>query len=206
MTAKKTDDPYDHSESYARSQIKKDIAVARAHDRAYDSAELIRLVWKLILEEQFEPADFVLAGSARLLITGHRKRLSDIDIIARGDTWQRTLDLVRAGHGYFERTKVSGAMVARLCGGRIEVCDHWFMPGSKTDRLIDEADVHEGLRYFTLREVAAYKRVLDRPKDRADLRAISAAGPFFPNPPLLSPLSPAGEVAPREDRLVTAGR
>lgn len=135
----------------------------------HDGAQLIGLVWRLVREGVFNRDDFVITGSARMLATGHRRRLSDIDIVARGETWRRTVELVRFGQGYTERTAISGAKVVRLCEGMVEVCDHWFMPESDTDELIDRADDIEGLRYMSLQDLKAYKEHLDRPKDRIDL-------------------------------------
>lgn len=134
-----------------------------------DGEHLIGLVRRLVIEEGFSPEDFVIAGSARLWTSGHRDRISDIDIVARGATWSRALELVESGHGYLETTDISGATVVRLCGGLIEVADHWFMEDSDTDELIDSADVIDGLPYFGYAEIIAYKLRLNRPKDRADL-------------------------------------
>lgn len=143
--------------------------MANARGNTHNGSHLLGLVWRLVRDEAFDPEDFVLVGSARLLATGHRRRLSDIDIVARGDTWLRALKLAELGRGYTEHTKVSGATVVRLFEGLVEVCDRWFMPGCDTDTLIDQADGFDGLRYMALDDFKAYKQKLDRPKDRLDL-------------------------------------
>ncbi|MEU6859566.1 hypothetical protein AB0B28_11930 [Glycomyces sp. NPDC046736] len=147
--------------------------MADASNGTHDGAQLLGLVWRLVRDEGFDPADFVLAGSARLMATGFRRRLSDIDIVARGETWSRARELARVGRGYTERTAVSGARVVRLFEGLVEVCDHWFMPGLESDSIIDRAERIDGLPYMTLADLKAYKQKLDRPKDRRDLAVIA---------------------------------
>ncbi|WP_199033862.1 hypothetical protein [Glycomyces salinus] len=137
--------------------------------RGDSGSRLIDLAQRLVLKKGFDPDDFVISGSARLWLSGHRDRISDIDIVARGETWSRALELVYDGQGYLATTHISGAKVVKLHGGLIEVADHWFMEGSDTDDLIDSAEIIDGLRYFGFGEIIAYKLKLFRPKDRADL-------------------------------------
>jgi hypothetical protein len=136
---------------------------------------LIDLVRWLVKYRGFDPADFVIAGSARLFVTGLRPYLSDIDILARRATWLRACELAEGGLGRKERA-TSGDEVIRLCGGLVEVFDRWVMPEPGTDALIESAEYIDGLPYMQLEEVVRYKLFLDRDKDRLDLAVLSHSG------------------------------
>lgn len=59
-----------------------------------------------------------------------------------------------------------------LLDGTIEVLDGWFPDRWSVDRLIDEADVIEGVRFLSLPLTLEWKRLLGREKDRADIAAL----------------------------------
>ncbi|WP_026922953.1 hypothetical protein [Glycomyces arizonensis] len=149
---------------------------------AYDGADLVGLIWQLVYERDFEPADFVIAGSARLWIDGYIREVSDLDVVARGATWERAWDMALRGEALFGEGSVDHAKVIRLFGDRVEVGDHWVLPTISADELIDEADVIGGLRYFRLETVQLYKKYLDRAKDRTDLEALRVKRPRLPDP------------------------
>ncbi|WP_100444614.1 hypothetical protein [Glycomyces xiaoerkulensis] len=147
-----------------------------AVDRAasYDGVSLYKLVWRLVRDQGFDPRDFVLAGSARLWLEGVIPRLADIDIVARGGTWQRALRLAenRTLHNGIYQGENTGEPVAQLYGRRIDVCRSWPCLSKDADALIDHAEIISDLPHMTLADVVAYKSVLDRPKDRGDLRRL----------------------------------
>jgi hypothetical protein len=125
-----------------------------------------------VRERGFDPADFVIAGSARLWIDGYVSAPSDLDIVARGATWERAWDMALRGDASFAEGSVDGAKVVHAFGGLVEIGDHWILPTISPDELIDEADIIGGLRYFPMDIVVQYKRALGREKDRGDLDAI----------------------------------
>jgi len=149
------------------------VRIAGTRNKTHDGKQLIALVWRLVRDEGFDPEDFMIMGSGRLVVAGLRNRMSDIDLVARESTWQRAKELVQLGRGYVEYAPFSGAPVIRLYEGLVEVFDHWFMEGAETDALIESAEVLDGLRYMRLEDLEAYKRQLDRPKDRRDLAVLS---------------------------------
>lgn len=149
---------------------------------AHDGAVLLGLIWQLVYERDFEPADFVLAGSARLWIDGYIGGISDLDVVARGSTWERAWDMALRGEALFGEGSIDHAKVIRLFGNRIEVGDHWVLPTVSADELIDESDIIGGLRYFRLETVQFYKKYLDRAKDRSDLEKLMAERPHLPDP------------------------
>ena len=149
--------------------------MAHARTGAYDRAELIGLVWKLVHDEVFDPADFVLAGSARLLREGIVEHVSDIDVVARGATLDRAFALSHdAGHGGLMVGENTGDKIAQLYHGKINVSARWLDREESIDALIEHAEVVDGLRYFRIADVIAYKRLLNRPKDRSDLAALAS--------------------------------
>lgn len=112
--------------------------------------------------------DYALAGSAPLLAHGLRGELGDVDVVARGRAW----DLAQL-FGRPVRARSGGKMV-RLSGGRIEIFDSWFPEELTVDALIRRADVIEGIRFVSLRDTLAWKRYLNRDKDKDDIRLIEA--------------------------------
>ncbi|MFI9807443.1 hypothetical protein ACIHEJ_24285 [Streptomyces sp. NPDC052301] len=53
----------------------------------------------------------------------------------------------------------------------IEIMDRWT-EGWSTDRLIDDADVIEGVPFMRLGDILRWKIAAGRPKDRADVGAV----------------------------------
>ncbi|WP_205328098.1 hypothetical protein [Glycomyces sp. YM15] len=150
----------------------------RVRRQVYGGLKLINLLRQHVPTD-FDPDDFVLAGSARLWAGGITPRLSDIDLLARpgSETWRRAMELAFEHAIIFDAaplrtSEYTGDKIARLYGGIVEVCQTWLLPESDTASLLDEADVIDGLKYLPLHEVVAYKRLLDRDKDRDDLSAI----------------------------------
>ncbi|HEU5130040.1 MAG TPA: hypothetical protein VFU12_18820 [Glycomyces sp.] len=142
----------------------------------HDGEDLYALVWELVCAHGFDTGDFVIAGSGRLWIDGIVHRLSDIDIVARGETWTRAQKLAQSpGHDGLYEGENTGDWVAQLYGKRIDVSEFWVRRRDDSDRLIDDAEVVAGLRHLPLSEIVAYKRELDRPKDRDDLARIARA-------------------------------
>ncbi|GAA2260816.1 hypothetical protein GCM10009853_012360 [Glycomyces scopariae] len=131
------------------------------------------------LPADFDPEDFLIAGSARLWAGGITQQLSDLDLLVRpgSPTWDRAVELAFEHALVFEHAPLrtsdyNGDKIACLYSGIVEVCQSWLLPGSDTERLLATADVIDGLRYLPVPEVIAYKRYLDRPKDRIDLAAV----------------------------------
>jgi hypothetical protein len=128
----------------------------------------------------FNPDDFVIAGSARLGAGGiTAPRFTDLDLLARpgSKTWQRALELAFEHASEYENAPLristyTGAKIALLYGGAIEVCETWVLPGTDTEELLDTAEQIDGLKYLPVREVVAYKLIMNRRKDFTDLAAI----------------------------------
>lgn len=144
----------------------------------YEGSELIELLRQHVPSD-FDPDEFVIAGSARLWVEGITPRLSDLDLLVRprSETWRRAMELAFEHALIFDAAPLrssayTGDKIARLYGGIVEVCQTWLLPGSDTEALLAEADLIDGLRFLPLADVVAYKRMLNREKDREDLGAI----------------------------------
>lgn len=115
-----------------------------------------------------DPEHMVIFGSAPLLLYGLRGSIRDLDVVARGVTWERA-----AQYGEPAVGTISGAPVVHFWGGRIQFFRQWISPAWDTDRLIDNAELVGGLRFARLTDVLYYKRELGRPKDMADIHALT---------------------------------
>ena len=115
-----------------------------------------------------DAGDFVVFGSAPLLAYGIRRSIRDIDVVARGRTWETVVHLGEPSEG-----TVSGDPVYLFDEGLIQFSDRWISPAWDTDELIDRAEDIDGLRFARLSDVLRYKQELMRPKDLADIHAIA---------------------------------
>jgi hypothetical protein len=152
--------------------------VTRARTTRFSGFKLIELLREHVPHD-FDPKDFLIAGSARLWAGGITHQLSDLDLLVRpgSGTWERAVEIAFEHSLVFDHTALrisayNGDKIALLYGGLIEVCESWLLPGSDTELLLKTADEIDGLKYLPLSEVIAYKRMLMRDKDLVDLAAI----------------------------------
>jgi hypothetical protein len=116
----------------------------------------------------FAPEEFVIVGSAPLYVRGLRSKISDIDILARGDTWRQAVKRAdEVVHGPHSRMPV-----ARIWGGLIEVFADWLPGLHDSEELLTNPELIDGLPFARLERVLVYKRHLARPKDAADIKAL----------------------------------
>lgn len=154
----------------------------------YDGAELIEIVHDLVEYEHFNPDEFVIAGSGRLWIEGCIPRLSDVDLVAIGPTWDLAWDLAVDGIASFREAPLNRGKSVQLFDSRIEIFNSWISPHNDPYRLVAEAEKIDGLRFPSMQTVVEYKRSLGRAKDHYDLARVCRRvdDPF--------------RVAPRHDR------
>jgi hypothetical protein len=113
--------------------------------------------------------NFVLFGSAPLLVRGIVPPTGDVDVLARGPAWEAARAL-----GPTVRLPHYGVDVVRLLDGRIEIGTVWGIGNVDVDDLIDSAEDIDGLPFAGLAHVRAYKELAGRPKDREHLRLLDA--------------------------------
>jgi hypothetical protein len=119
-----------------------------------------------LIQLDLDPSDYVVFGSGPLLAHGLLwRRIGDLDVVARGRAWTRAQEL-----GVRLTRQADGAPMVQFWGGLIEVSPEWRMPHWDADTLIDEAEFIDGIPFARLDRVLAYKQLLDRSKDRFDIR------------------------------------
>ena len=144
-----------------------------AHEAAISEDRLIRRLVKLVTDLDLDRRDFVIFGSGPLLAHGLRRSIRDLDVVARGTAWDSV-----SRYGCPADGAINGAPMALFWDGLIQFSQGWIPPKDKdwgtrdTDDLIDRAEVIQGLPFAQLTDVLAYKQNLNRPKDRADIRAL----------------------------------
>ncbi len=109
--------------------------------------------------------DYAIFGSAPLLAHGLIAEVGDIDIVATRSAWQLAQKLGSPAPA------PGGDRVVHLAPD-IDIYDGWL--GLDAEAIIRRAELLDGLPVAHLSDVAAYKRLLDRPKDRLHLKLIEA--------------------------------
>jgi hypothetical protein len=141
------------------------------HDQATFPAlsenRLIRRLAMLVAELDLDVRDLVIFGSGPLLAHGLRHGIRDLDVVARGPSWQRARE-----HGCPGTGSVNGAPMALFWNGLIQFSRGWTSADWDADDLIDRAQTIQGWPFATLADVLVYKQVLLRPKDHKDIAAL----------------------------------
>jgi hypothetical protein len=118
--------------------------------------------------------DFAISGSGAVMARGFIDRIADIDIIARGEAWERACRLRKPEPA--PRDRVERIL---LFDGRVEILNGWFPSELEAqgvdaglNKLIDEAELICGYRCVRLSVIIATMRLLNRPRDQEHLVAI----------------------------------
>lgn len=127
--------------------------------------------FKLLLSLGLNRADFAVAGSGPLFARGWISDAGDVDVVARGTAWSQVCELGPVGDAPF-----STVQRVLLFDGRVEVLSGWFPELWDIDRLIDDADLIEGLRFVKLDTIAKTKQLLQRPQDEQHLQILKNHG------------------------------
>lgn len=127
--------------------------------------------FKLLLSLGLNRADFAVAGSGPLFARGWIGDAGDVDVVARGTAWSQVCTLGTVGDAPF-----STVQRVLLFDGRVEVLSGWFPELWDIDRLIDDADVVEGVRFVKLDVIAHTKKLLQRPQDELHLQILTDHG------------------------------
>lgn len=138
---------------------------------------LIRRLVRLVTELDLDRRDFVIFGSGPLLAHGLRRRIHDLDVVARGKTWERV-----SQQGLRTAGSINGAHLAvfRDKDGLIQFSRGWVSESDgwdahDTDDLIDRAEIIQELPFAQLTDVLAYKQLLLRDKDYQDIAILLRA-------------------------------
>ncbi|RKS68757.1 hypothetical protein BZB76_5885 [Actinomadura pelletieri DSM 43383] len=118
-------------------------------------------------------ADFIVAGSAPLLVHGLRSSIQDVDIVARGPEWDKVEARYEVTRAPYEEVLVAHFFHR---GVSIEILNGWFPVtlGWDVDHLIKKADVVRGVNFLPLDLTLVWKKALGRDKDLDDIRELEA--------------------------------
>jgi hypothetical protein len=112
--------------------------------------------------------EYAVFGSGPIAVRGLVDTVRDLDVIIRGKTWQQVRALgVVVTKGDDETVDLGNG----LTFGR-----SWGYGVFDIEKLIDEAEIIEGLPFVRLDAVIQFKKIADRPKDREHLRLLRESG------------------------------
>lgn len=117
---------------------------------------------------ELTPGEYAVFGSGPIAVRGLIDTVRDLDVILRGETWQRVREL--------------GAIVMKGddetvdLGNGLTFGTSWGYGVFDIEDLIDDAEILEGLPFVRLDAVIEFKKVADRPKDREHLRLLRESG------------------------------
>ncbi len=145
-------------------------AVAEAVAWGFSVSDKNRDGFQLVRSLELPLGDYAIFGSGPLIVRGVIAATNDIDIVSRGDAWERARtvgDLVLLPEYDVEIvTCFDGIVTGGPC---------WAIGGFDIDDLIDTAEMIEGLPFVGLEHVVCYKQIAGRPKDLEHLRLYAEA-------------------------------
>ncbi len=114
-------------------------------------------------------SDFAIFGSGPLIVRGIIRASNDLDIICRGQAWERVKAI-----GELEYLSKYDVTVVTMCDGRLTFGTKWAIGEFDIDELIDGAEEIDGLPFVQLEHVTNYKEISRRPKDLQHIEALKA--------------------------------
>ncbi len=113
--------------------------------------------------------DFAIFGSGPLIVRGIIPASNDLDIICRGQAWEKVKAI-----GELEYLSEYDVTVVTMCDGRLTFGTKWAIGEFDIDELIDGAEEIDGLPFVRLEHVTGYKKISKRPKDLRHIEALKA--------------------------------
>jgi len=110
--------------------------------------------------------DYAVFGSGPMFAHGIKDLDHDIDLIARGDAWEMACQIGEP------QEVLEGNQGVILFDGEVEIFNGWAPNTWDTDKLIDQADVIEGIRFVSLEQVLKWKEIKGRDKDKLHIEMI----------------------------------
>ena len=112
--------------------------------------------------------DYAVFGSGPLIVRGIIQATNDLDVISRGDAWERAL-------GLGELVSLpDGNRIVSCFDGAVTVGRSWAYGDFDIGELIDTAEVIDGIPFVRLEHVVRYKEIAGRRKDVAHLALLEA--------------------------------
>jgi hypothetical protein len=114
------------------------------------------------------PGEYAVFGSGPIAVRGLIDKVRDLDVIVRGETWQQVKDL---GVVVMQEDDETVDLGNGLTFGR-----SWGYGVFDIEKLIDDAEIIEGLPFVQLDAVIEFKKIAGRPKDREHLSRLGESG------------------------------
>jgi len=121
-------------------------------------------LFQKVKELKLPMGKYALFGSAPLGIRG-LKDCRDADVIVTEDLWNEYKE-----KGWEEETSAGGSCCLRM--GEIELWKDWGPGRWDIKKLIEEAEIIDGLPFVRLEDVIAWKKEYTREKDLKDIKMI----------------------------------
>ena len=122
---------------------------------------------KKLLEFNLPKDDYALFGSAIMFFKDLKDVGHDIDVIARGKAWEKACQIKLP-----EVPVSKKGFVVKPFGDDIEIFSEWFPGDWDVNRLIDDAELMEGIKVVGFDSVIKWKKLMGRPKDYEHIQMI----------------------------------
>ena len=116
-------------------------------------------------------SDFAIFGSGPLIVRGVIPASNDLDIICRGQAWERVKAI-----GELEYLSKYDVTVVTMCDGHLTFGNKWGIGNFNIDELIDGAELIDGLPFVQLVHVVQYKLERASTKDLKHIEALKNKG------------------------------
>lgn len=122
--------------------------------------------------------EFAIFGSGPLAVRGVIDSVGDLDVLCTSRAWN-----VVARIGRIEHLPEYDVDIVTLQDGRLSFGRSWGIGEFDIRRLIETAEMIDGLPFVQLEHVVAYKRLRGSDKDRRHLQALGRCGLLEDDPP-----------------------
>lgn len=122
-----------------------------------------------LLSLKLPVGDYAVMGGAVMFAHGLKSIDNDIDIIARNRAWE-----IAQTYGKIEQPISKVGNKISLFNGEIEIFDDWAPGVWNINKLINSADLIEGIPFVKLRYVLESKRISNREKDQKHIKLIES--------------------------------
>ena len=127
-------------------------------------------LFDVVRELELPVGSYAIYGSGPLIVRGVIEATNDLDLVSRSPAWDRAYEL-----GVPTVLEEHGVEIVSFLDGAITVGRSWAYGDVDIDRIIDTAEVFDGLPFARLEYVVAYKEAAARPKDLRHLAALRDA-------------------------------
>lgn len=121
-----------------------------------------RQLFKELKRLKLPKDEFAVFGTGPMGIRG-LKEISDIDLIVTKNLWRKLCQK-------YPFKKIGKNK--KITIGNIEIFSDWYPGKWNIQKLIDEADIIDNIRFVKLKKVLKWKEIFNRPKDQEAIRLL----------------------------------